>query len=170
MYLQQKNSNTTYSGGVHFFSYKQMLAREREQIKENILVTNEDERGCSSITASPTNGLCVSGNVLIGKTDQSNSNYLLDVAGPIRANEIDVNTTGADFVFEKDYQLKSISELEQFINKNKHLPDIPSANEVQKNGVELGKMNTILLQKIEELTLYIIELQKQVEELKSKSN
>jgi hypothetical protein len=45
MHLQQKHSNTTYSGGVQFFSYKQMLAREREQIKENILVTNEDERG-----------------------------------------------------------------------------------------------------------------------------
>jgi hypothetical protein len=48
MYLQQKNSNTTYSGVVQFFSYKQMLAREREQIKENILVTNEDERGGKS--------------------------------------------------------------------------------------------------------------------------
>jgi hypothetical protein len=46
MHLQQKHSNTTYSGRVQFFSYKQMLAREREQIKENILVTNEDERGC----------------------------------------------------------------------------------------------------------------------------
>lgn len=125
--------------------------------------------GNNTISA-PTDGLLVQGHVLIGQTSQANTGYLLDVAGPIRANEVDVNTTGADFVFEQDYQLKSISELEQYINKNKHLPEIPAANEVQKNGVELGKMNTLLLQKIEELTLYIIELQKEVNILKSKSH
>jgi hypothetical protein len=70
-------------------------------------------------------------------------------------------------VFEKEYDLMSIYELEKFINSNKHLPDIPSKNEVeQAKGFEIGEMQVNLLKKVEELTLYIISLQKQVDELK----
>ena len=72
-----------------------------------------------------------------------------------------------NFVFEKEYDLMSIYELEKFINSNKHLPDIPSKNEVeQAKGFEIGEMQVNLLKKVEELTLYIISLQKQVDELK----
>ena len=74
---------------------------------------------------------------------------------------------GSDFVFEKDYKLRSIGDLETFIKENKHLPDIPSANDVKENGIDLGEMDAKLLQKIEELTLYIIEQQKQLEELRT---
>ncbi len=101
------------------------------------------------------------GNVLIGKTIQSNPDYILDVNGIIRADKVIVNTTGADFVFEKDYSLMSLAELEKSINENKHLPGMPSAAEMQTNGMSLGETNTLLLQKIEELSLYVIELQKQ---------
>ena len=97
-------------------------------------------------------------NVLIGKTTQSNTSYKLDVAGPVRANEIVVNTTGADYVFEEDYQLKTLSEVEAFIREHGHLPDIPSAKEMQTNGMAVGELYTKLLEKIEELTLYQIEL------------
>ncbi len=72
-----------------------------------------------------------------------------------------------DYVFGNDYKMMTISELESYVNENKHLPGIPSASEVEEEGsVDLGEMNTILLQKVEELTRYIINLQKQIDELK----
>jgi hypothetical protein len=98
------------------------------------------------------------GNVLIGKTQQLNTNYLLDVNGTIRANEIKVNIDGADFVFESEYKLRALEEVESFVKENKHLPEIEPANEMEANGAELGELNSKLLQKIEELTLYMIEM------------
>ena len=101
-------------------------------------------------------------NVLIGKTSQSNTSYKLDVAGKVRANEIVVNTTGADYVFDEDYQLKTLSEVETYIQENGHLPDIPSAKEMQKEGMAVGELNTKLLEKIEELTLYMLDQNKAI--------
>ena len=109
------------------------------------------------------------GNVLIGKTTQENVAYKLDVNGAIRANEIVVNTTGADFVFNDDYELKELEEIEEFIKENKHLPGIPSAQEMSQNGVALGEMDSKLLQKIEELTLYVIELKKSMEVMEAEN-
>lgn len=81
----------------------------------------------------------------------------------------------ADFVFEKDYKLKPLPELESFINNNGHLPEIPSEKVMVEEGLDLAEMNKLLLQKIEELTLYLIEqnektenLSKEIEELKIK--
>jgi hypothetical protein len=103
------------------------------------------------------------GNVGIGTT---NPTHLLSVNGIIRSKEIIVNTGWSDFVFEEAYQLMPLPLLENYIKINKHLPEIPSANEVEENGISLGEMDAKLLQKIEELTLYIIELQKQITDLK----
>jgi len=102
------------------------------------------------------------GNVLIGKNSQINTAYKLDVNGKARANEIVVNTTGADFVFEKDYKLRSLKEVEAFVKQNKHLPEIPKAKQMQENGVSLGELNTKLLQKVKELTLHLIEKDKEL--------
>ncbi len=63
--------------------------------------------------------------------------------------------------------LPSLSEVESYITRHRHLPGIPSAKEVENNGVDLGEMNAKLLQKVEELTLYVIDLQKQIDELKN---
>lgn len=104
-----------------------------------------------------------SGNVLIGKTQQANANYKLDINGKVRANEIVVNTTGADFVFENGYRLRPIVELEKFVKQNKHLPEIPTAKTMQTEGVGVSELQTKLLQKVEELSLYIIELNKKNE-------
>ncbi len=102
------------------------------------------------------------GNVGIGTT--SPGNYKLAVEGTIGARKVKVTQgSWADFVFHSNYQLPSLQEVERFIRKNGHLPEIPSETEVQKNGLDVGDMNKKLLQKIEELTLYIIELKKENE-------
>lgn len=89
----------------------------------------------------------------------------LSVKGKIRAQEIKVETANwPDYVFEKDYQLPSLDEIEQHIKEKGHLQGIPSAEEVKANGVELGEMNAKLLKKIEELTLIVIQLNKKVEQ------
>ncbi len=93
----------------------------------------------------------------------------LAVNGRITAKEVEVTLIGwSDFVFDNDYRLMPIEELETFIINNKHLPDVPSEQEVKEKGVNLGQMDAILLQKIEELTLYIIELKKENDRLVKK--
>jgi cytoskeletal protein CcmA (bactofilin family) len=90
-----------------------------------------------------------------------------NINGTIKTKEVNVTLAGwPDFVFDEDYELMPLSEVEQFITENKHLPNVPSEAEVMANGVNVGEMNAILLQKVEELTLYIIDLQKQIDELK----
>ena len=81
-----------------------------------------------------------------------------------------VNTGWADFVFEDDYALPSLSEVERHIALNKHLPGIPSAAEVEAEGVALGDISSKLLQKIEELTLYVIAQEKRIEALEAENN
>lgn len=94
----------------------------------------------------------------------------LAVNGIIHTKEIKVDLTGwSDFVFEDNYKLKSIEEIEQFIIENKHLPDIPNKSEVVDNGINLGEMDAKLLQKIEELTLYLIEQNKRIEKLEKEN-
>lgn len=105
----------------------------------------------------------------VGKTTIT-TGYKIDVAGKIRANEIVVNTTEPDFVFEDNYKLKSLNEVDHFIKENKHLPDMPTAKEVEEKGISLGEMQSKLLQKVEELTLYLIELNKENEILKKRVN
>ena len=97
-------------------------------------------------------------------------NYLLDVKGTIRANEIIVNSGSADFVFAEDYNLRSLSEVQQFIQEHKHLPEIQSAEQMEKNGVSVNELQIQLLQKIEELTLYILQQEERIKMLESNLN
>jgi hypothetical protein len=104
-----------------------------------------------------------SGNVGIGIQTPINK---LDVNGTIHSKEVKVDMIGwSDFVFKKEYSLPTLTEVEKHINEKGHLENIPSEEEVLKNGINLGEMNAKLLQKIEEMTLYIIEQNKRIEKL-----
>jgi len=108
------------------------------------------------------------GNVGIGT---SSIDYKLTVNGKIKAEEVKVVVdVPSDFVFESDYTLRSLEEVEKFISENKHLPNVPSAKEIKENGWEVGEMSNKLLEKVEELTLYLIELKKENEKMKQENN
>lgn len=91
--------------------------------------------------------------------------YLLDVKGVIRATEVKIESIDAfaDYVFESDYALRPLSEVESFVRDHGHLPEIPSASQVKEEGVGLVEMQVKLLKKIEELTLYAIDQQRLLE-------
>lgn len=94
----------------------------------------------------------------------------LSVDGEIRSKGVNVmiDVTVPDYVFEPDYQLPELEEVRDFVKTHKHLPEIPNAEQIEKDGIDLGKMNMQLLKKIEELTLYQIQLMEQVKVLQNK--
>jgi hypothetical protein len=99
----------------------------------------------------------------VGISTTTTGTHKLAVNGTIGAREIKVEASAwSDFVFEDNYQLKDLEEVESYIEENKHLPDVPSEKEVLENGIQLGEMDAKLLQKIEELTLYLINQNKQL--------
>ena len=106
--------------------------------------------------------------IAIGTTEVGT--HHLVVAGSINAEEILVTETvpGSDYVFEEDYKLMPLAELETYVNTNKHLPEVKSAKEFKEEGYSIGKMDDVLLRKVEELTLYMIAQQKIIDELVEK--
>jgi len=145
------NTNTRLYAGIASSSYAWLQA-----------YNNTNEGNIRDLMLNPAGG-----NVAIG-TDIIPSGYKLAVNGKIIATEIQVETGWADFVFEEDYNLMSIQELDSYIQENGHLPEIPTTEDVEENGISVDEMNSKLLQKIEELTLYVIELKKENEELNKK--
>lgn len=111
--------------------------------------------------------LADNGNVGVG-TNEPPAKF--SVNGKVLAKEVHVCTSPdcwPDYVFGENYKLMNLKELDAYVKANKHLPGVPSANEVEEQGdVDLGQMNAILLEKVEELTRYVIDLQKQIDELK----
>jgi Collagen triple helix repeat (20 copies) len=111
-------------------------------------------------------GISQEGNMGIGTLP--NAAYRLSINGNVRSKEVVVETGWADFVFDKKYFLLPLPEVEKYIKANNHLPEIPSAIEIQTNGLKVGELQTKMMQKIEELTLYVIQLNKEIELLKAK--
>ena len=111
--------------------------------------------------------LADNGNVGVG-TNEPPAKF--SVNGKVLAKEVHVCTSPdcwPDYVFGENYKLMNLKELDAYVKANKHLPGVPSANEVEEQGdVDLGQMNAILLEKVEELTRYVIDLQKQIDEMK----
>ena len=111
------------------------------------------------------------GNVAIGTTNPGS--YKLAVAGKIAATgEVRVFTAGTtifpDYVFDPSYQLPSLEETEKYVKENRHLPEVPSAKEMERDGISLNEMNITLLKKVEELTLYMIEMKKENDAMKTR--
>jgi hypothetical protein len=115
------------------------------------------------------------GKVIIGSKTLGNcsscTGYNLLVKGGIKTEKVKVEIAAengwADYVFAKDYKLMPLKEVEKYININGHLPEVPSTEEAIKNGIELKEMNILLLKKVEELTLHLIEQNKRIEELEA---
>lgn len=163
---ESAGSNTIYVGGT----LNRIKGTIYDAGDESIFasVTALDEINLNQTWAGYFDGKAYfSERVGIGTTSPD-INYMLSINGKIRAKEVVVETGWADFVFEDDYNLISLAELENFVIENNHLPGIPTEEEVKNNGVSVGEMNSKLLQKVEELTLYVIELNKKIEMLKSK--
>lgn len=128
----------------------------------NWIIGNNGTIGIGQFTNQlPANGIA-----------QDGEKYKLFVKDGIRTEKVKVDIAAsngwADYVFEKDYKLMSLSDLSHFINKNGHLPEVPTTKEVIENGIELKEMNILLLKKVEELTLHAIEQQKRIEALEIK--
>ena len=148
-YLQARRSDNSGSTNLRFRTYNGGALTEAMSILSN-------------------------GNIGIGTTSPD---QMLTIKGIIHAQEVrvDLSVPGPDYVFEKNYKLPTLEEIKTYIDQNKHLPEVPSAAEMEKKGVQLGEMNILLLKKVEELTLYVIEqdkcnkaLKQDVERLKMK--
>lgn len=141
------NSSNPEKSGLYFFSYD---------------LTNE-------VSENLNLALIADGHVGIGV---ENPQYKLEVDGTVRATTFSAIAPPSwpDFVFNKDYRLRTLEEVEEHIHIKGHLPEIPSESEVTENGINLGEMNAKLLQKIEELTLYMIDMNKRMNQLEQENS
>ncbi len=174
-YISSKNTNTSSTANVFGI---QSSVSSSSTVNTVYGVYSSVSGGSKKWAGYFTGGdMYVSGCIGIGTTNP-NPLYKLDVNGTVKAKKIEVAGTllarevkidvnaGADFVFAPDYNLKPLSEIESFIQTNKHLPEIPSEKAMQEDGLSINEFQIKLLQKIEELTLYAIEQNKTIEELK----
>ena len=145
------NSNVIISNGVLGIGTPTPNSNAKLDVSGNIFTNGLIAIGETNMTKIGSNSLVVNGTALFTKAT------------------VKLNTNWPDYVFNPSYKLLTISELEKFLAKNHHLPDVTTAAEIEKNGIDLGDNQTLLLKKVEELTLYLIELNKKVENL-SKEN
>ncbi len=171
VHIDPENSTNNYGGAITFGASDDFSSGEDGQA--GIYVRSDGSYGTKmyfSTTDNYANGSKMamminhSGNIGIGTTTPSEK---LEVNGTIRTKEVKVESTPwPDYVFSDTYHLNPLSEVSSYIRENHHLPGIPTAEEVAENGIKLGEMNAKLLEKIEELTLYLIEMKEENEEMK----
>jgi hypothetical protein len=170
------SENYFYSGEDGIGAYLEQVGNTAQKSKIRFQTSKSgDGSNYSQLIIDPENGFSFqklgTGNGNVGIGTNNTQGYKLAVAGNMIAESVKVKLQGTwpDFVFAKDYALPTLEETEKHIKEKGHLPGIPSAAEVEKNGIELGDMNKKLLQKIEELTLYMIEMRKENETQRSLS-
>lgn len=165
-------TNFIYTGqdnaGTYFEQYSKVANQDKLRFQTS---KNGDETNYAQLYIDPINGFSfntigsANGNVGIGVLKPTDK---LSVNGNIRSKEVKVEITDwPDYVFEEDYKIKSLDNLEKYIKENKHLPEVPSAKEISDNGLELGEMNKVLMKKVEELTLYLIDQNKSLMDQKN---
>jgi uncharacterized coiled-coil protein SlyX len=149
-----------------------LLAADRTMLRGNgvggLMITAENAAGNIAFATGGASGnnermrIASDGNISIGTTDPKG--YKLAVNGSAVATSMTVklNSAWPDYVFKKEYKLPALAEVKDYIDKNHHLPDMPSAAQVEKDGLNLGEINTALTKKVEELTLYLIEKNEQL--------
>ena len=119
-------------------------------------------------TLTVGNTLSVSGNTTLNGTLTAAGGLHYDGQGYLKVKHLKVTLLDwPDYVFGGGHTLMPLNELESYVNEHSHLPGVPTAKEVEEQGADLGEMNRLLMEKVEELTLYVIDLQKQINELKS---
>jgi hypothetical protein len=143
---------------------------KQELSSDKLYIDNSDTSSPLIYGDFNTDEVAINGKLGIGTNSfiDGADTYSLSVNGKVRANSVKVYTDWADYVFEDNYELSTLQEVENHIKDKGHLKDIPSAKEVEENGIELGEMNKLLLQKVEELTLYLIAQNKEINDLKNK--
>ncbi|MGX1931320.1 hypothetical protein [Flagellimonas sp. 2504JD4-2] len=156
-----------YSSGNHGHVSVRLAITSEQTVMVTIPSSVTQVSNPDSYTDVPKIGKSASfiDNVGIGTTSPDSK---LTVKGKIHAEEVKVDllVPGPDYVFKEDYDLKSLEEVQNYIKEHGHLPNIPSAVEMEANGIQLGEMNMKLLEKIEELTLYALEQQERIQEFK----
>ena len=179
--LTRNNANSTGDlYGAYFHTINNNSSTTSGDVYGNFIYTrnanpNGTVYGVYSLVAGASNtkkwagyfdggDMYVSGNVGIGYT---NPTAKLDVNGIIRAHDVRVCLNqGCDYVFEKDYNLMNLNDLSNFVKTNKHLPDVAPAAVMESEGINVSEMSALLLRKVEELTLYVIDMKKENEELR----
>jgi len=164
--------NTTNANACgRMYLQTRYLAGSTWKWRDNLVLRSNGRVGIG--TNAPTAKLDVRGTIAASeiKVELIAANST-NISGTLTADKITVNANGntADFVFADDYNLRELSEVENFITTNKHLPDVPSASTMEEEGVNLAEMNKLLLQKVEELMLYTIEQEKRISQLEKLTN
>lgn len=165
--IELNGTSSSRPGAILYFS-------NGDAVYGHVFLNYNTKTSYSALMGITNDGRVVIGqDIIYGSSSARPAGYNLYVSKGILTEKLKVaNSTDAanwsDFVFDKNYKLQSLSSVEEFINKHKHLPEIPSAKEVAANGIDIAEMDAKLLQKIEELTLYVIQQQKEINELKNK--
>jgi hypothetical protein len=158
-----------------YFDGKDLSPQLRFDVDEsNFIDFGMDETGAFVVEQSDLHVLRIdkNGRTSIGTNAPQAFGYTLSVGGKIASEEIlvDLKADWPDYVFKNDYKLKSLAEVQEHIDKKGHLPGLPAAADVQDVGIELGEMNRVLVEKIEELTLYILQQENRIKALEDKES
>jgi len=123
----------------------------------------------SGLTVQSNGTVVIAGDAIYDGSITNTNGHKLSVNGGIWAEEVEIisNVPASDYVFYDEYELMPLPELERFVNKNHHLPEVPSAEEFKENGYKIGDMDDLLLRKVEELSLYVIDADKEIKNLKA---